>query len=304
MNFLRKLWQRIINPSLIQGLSVLFVGSVFVADATVLILRRNFSPGTYMCCAFAALSMVYIIYILVYAVPRVKMRTLEIAEKYEFAYNMVKNYGFRTMVFALGSLILNMLYCVYNGAVALYYYSTWYSALFAYYLFLCVMRGGLIIGTRKDNRNSGLTDGERAIQAEKKYVWCGALLLAFTAIVVAGIVRLTVYEKNQSVSQGLIYPSALHMIIRMSLAVKNIFKARKGGDPVTRALRNVGFADALVSTLSLQTAILSIGIQDAGTPLVNALSGGVVCALISFIGIRMIIRGKHAIKSIRSAVNA
>ncbi|MGN0818067.1 MAG: hypothetical protein ACI4L9_03765 [Candidatus Coproplasma sp.] len=295
MKFLKKLWQKIINPSLIQGIAALLIGSVFVAAAIILTLREVSGIGAYFCYALAATSLTYIVYIFIYGIPRVKARTAEFAEKYEFTHNLVKNYGFRTMVFALCSLVLNVLYCIYNGAIAIYYFSLWYSALCAYYLFLCIMRGGLIVGTRKDRRNCGLTDKEREVRSIQKYMWCGALLVIFTLIVVVGIVRLTVYEKNQTGSPHLIYATALYTFIRMGLAIKNLIKARKGGDYVISALRNVCFADALVAMLSLQTAMISAFGNGENATSVNALLGGAVCAAIIFMGLRMIYKGRRAL---------
>lgn len=297
MKFFKNLWRKIINPSLLQGFIASAVGSVFIAAAIVLTLRAAAGVGVYLCYALAAISLAYIVYIFVYGAPRVKARTLELADRFVFTHNLVKNYGFRTMAIAFGSLVLNVFYCVYNGAIAVYYLSLWYSALSAYYFFLCLMRGELIFGTRKDRRDMGLSEEERETRALKKYMRCGVFLIAFTVIVVAGIVRLTVFEKNESNSPHLIYAAALYTFIRMGFAVKNIIKARNGCDPVTRALRNVSFADALVAMLSLQTAMLSaFGGGVEFTFVINALSGGAVCAAIVFTGIRMTVYGRRALK--------
>ncbi|MGN0814742.1 MAG: hypothetical protein ACI4MH_05895 [Candidatus Coproplasma sp.] len=295
MKFLKRFWKKLLNPSLIQGIAALWIGSVFIAAAVVLTLRNASSIGAFVCYAFAALSLAYIIYIFVYGIPRVKAHTLEFAEKHEFTHNLIKNYGFRTMVFAFGSLVLNVLYCIYNGAIAAYYFSLWYWALCAYYLFLSIMRGGLIIGTGKDKRNFGLTQEERELRAHKKYTVCGVLLIVFTLVVVLGIVRLTVFEQNETGSFHLIYVTAVYTVIRMVLAGKNLFKARKGGDPITQALRNVSFADALVAMLSLLAAILSAAGGGVKATALNAVLGNAVCVIIMVIGIRMVIKGRRAL---------
>lgn len=296
MKFFKKLWKKIINPSLLQGALAIWIGSVFIAASIILTLRDYRDAVVYVCYALAAVSLAYIVYVVIYVVPRVKTRTLEIAEKYEFTHNLVVNYGFRTMAVACGSLVLNVLYCIYNGAIAIYYYSLWYSVLCAYYLFLSVMRGGLIFGTRRDKRSVELSEDERSVRAIKKFIGCGALLIIFTLLVVMGIVRLTIYEKNESPSPHLIYATALYTFIRMGFAIKNLVKARKGGDFVTQALRNIGFADALVAMLSLQTAMMS-AFGNGGSSTSSALLGGAVCAAIIFIGIRMIIKGRRALKN-------
>jgi len=59
--------------------------------------------------------------------------------------------------------------------------------------------------------------------------------------------------------------------------------------PLLVAVRNVGYADALVSMMSLQAALLvSFGDGEPDPRLMNGISGAAVCGTVSLIGIYMI----------------
>jgi len=55
-----------------------------------------------------------------------------------------------------------------------------------------------------------------------------------------------------------------------------------------RMIRNIGYADALVSLVSLQTAMFVSFGDGTDTRTMNLLTGGVVCLMILLMGIYMI----------------
>ena len=158
--YFKRLWQRVLNPSVVQAAIAFVVGCIFIAAAIVLSLNGINDVGAYFCYFFALLSLVYIGYICVYGFPKVKQRTLEFAARYEFTSNLVKNYGYRTVVIACASVALNAAYAVYNSAVALHYSALWNGLFAVYYILLCALRGTFLMDKRKKAR--ALTKDERA----------------------------------------------------------------------------------------------------------------------------------------------
>lgn len=75
-----------------------------------------------------------------------------------------------------------------------------------------------------------------------------------------------------------------------------MIKARKGISILLKTLRNINYADALVSLLSLQTALLSAFGQESGAmiPITNALTGAGVCLMIFALGIYMVRKSENA----------
>ena len=62
-------------------------------------------------------------------------------------------------------------------------------------------------------------------------------------------------------------------------------------------LRNISYADALVSILSLQTAMFAAFGQNSGRmiPITNALTGAGVCLMIFALGIYMVHKSKNTL---------
>ena len=271
--FFMRLWHRILNPSLVQAAIATVIGSALIAVAIVLSMSGTNDIGAYVCYYLSLLALVYIGYIVYYGYPRVKQRTLEVASRYEFTANLVKNYGYRTMVVAGASIFLNAIYAVYNGAIALHYSSLW-SALFAvYYVLLCALRGGILTGTRRKG-NEGKTDGERRLHVINLYIRSGMLLIVFTLLIIVGIVRLAVAGSGVQQSQYLIYVSAIYTFVRF------------------------GFADALVALFTLQMSMTSaFGGGGDFSRIIGMVTGSSVCAIIIFMGIYMIVVGKRALRT-------
>ena len=294
--FFKLVWHRLLNPSIIQAAMAFVICCAFIAVAVVLSLSGKNDVGAWFCYFFALLTLVYIGYIVYYGYPRVKQRTLEFAARYEFTENLVKNYGFRTIVLACVSLALNAIYSIYNAAVALHYSSLW-SGLFAiYFVLLCALRGGLLTGTRR-KKGENLSPEERRVRDINIYVRCGILLIVFTFLIVAAIVRITVSGGGERQSQFLVYASALYTFIRFGFAVHNIRKAKRWDDYVTKALRNINFADTIVALFTLQAAMNASfgGAEDLGRAFSLA-AGLIVCGAIVFMGAYMIVAGRRALK--------
>ena len=78
------------------------------------------------------------------------------------------------------------------------------------------------------------------------------------------------------------------------MAIRNMIKVRKEKSLLLVTLRNISYADALVSLLSLQTALFAAFGQDSGEliPLMNALTSAGVCLMILGIGIYMVRKSK------------
>ena len=73
------------------------------------------------------------------------------------------------------------------------------------------------------------------------------------------------------------------------MSVVHMIKAKRLKSPLLVAVRNVGYADALVSMLSLRAALLvSFGDGEPDPRLMNGISGAAVCGTVSLIGIYMI----------------
>ena len=93
----------------------------------------------------------------------------------------------------------------------------------------------------------------------------------------------------------LIYAVAAYTFYKLIVAMRNVIMARKRDSALLSTLRNISYADALVSMLSLQTALFAAFGQDSEEliPLMNVLTGTAVCLMIFVLGILMVHKSKR-----------
>ena len=144
---------------------------------------------------------------------------------------------------------INLLYAGIKMFSGIYYRSIWFVTLAVYYILLAVMRASLLHYVRK---------GEKGKRSEwRRYRLCGIILL-FMNVALSGIIVLVISMNSGFVYPGvLIYVMALYAFYATITAVWNLVKFRKYGSPVMSAAKVIGLTAALVSMLSLETAMLT-----------------------------------------------
>ncbi len=189
-------------------------------------------------------------------------------------------------------LTANLAYIVLKLSAGLYYRSAWFLSLAVYYSLLAGMRLSLL-------RYRAAPDGPAAI---RRYRACGFVLLLMNQAL-AGIVVFMVRQNRGFRYPGvLIYAMALYSFYAVITALVNIVKTRRRDSPILSATQAVNFVAALVSILSLTTAMLAqFGGNDAPAfrrTMTGAVGGG-VCTIVIFMAVFMIVRANRALKKQR-----
>lgn len=198
------------------------------------------------------------------------------------------------------SLVINLLYAGVNAFSGFYYHSVWFGTLSAYYIFLSVMRFLLVRYAHK----SGF--GENAAAELKRYRACGFILIVMN-IALAGVVVLVLRQNRGFEYAGsLIYIMAMYAFYTTIMAIINLVRYKKYNSPVMSAARAVNLAAALVSMLSLETAMLT-QFDDGSTSLyfrevMIGFTGGAVCAAIVGMGIFMAVSSSRRLKRLDTGV--
>lgn len=199
---------------------------------------------------------------------------------------------FRAEVSLYGGLLVNLLYVAVKLASGIYYRSLWFVALSAYYVFLSLMRFLLLHHVRRS------PIGREYASELRRYRLCGGILLVLN-LALSGIVTLAVVW-NQGFEYGgyLIYVMAMYAFYTVILSTVNVVKFRKYNSPVLSAAKAVSLTAALVSMLSLETAMLSrFGADDpALRRSMTAMTGSVVCAFVLGMAVWMIVRASRELK--------
>lgn len=204
--------------------------------------------------------------------------------------------AFRTKLSLYISFFINLLYIVMKMVSGIYYRSAWFVALSFYYILLAVMRFLLL---RHVNRKAVGTD---MLSEWRRYRLCGIVLLLMNQAL-AGIVLFIVHQNRGYDYPGfLIYAMAAYTFYITIIAVINLVKFRKHGSPILSAAKAINLVAAMVSMLSLTTAMLA---QFGGNEkadfrrIMTGAVGGGVCVIVLGMAVFMIIRATKKLKTLQ-----
>lgn len=232
----------------------------------------------------------------------VKMVVLPFTKHNRIANTLITDTGLRTVVFMVPGMGVNLIYAIFNGVIGVTNHSAWYGSLAAYYILLCVMRfvsvsyarkvydGKVHIG--KNNRQKN----EYGLEARAWRVYrnCGVMLSVSSIALGGAVIMLVLGEGGKSYPGLMIYAVATYTFYKLVMAITNMIKVGKENAILLITFRNISYADALVSLLSLQTALFAAFGQnsEAIIPIFNALTGAGVCLMILALGIYMVHKSK------------
>ena len=202
---------------------------------------------------------------------------------------------FRSEISLHGSLLINILYVGFNLFSGIRYSSLWFIALAFYYALLSVMRAVLVLYVHRR------PVGEDITSEFKRYRACGIILLLMNQVL-AGIVVCMVTENRGFSYPGLmIYVMAMYAFYITIVAAVNVVKFRRRGSPLLSAAKVISLTAALVSMLSLETAMLAqFGGEDVVfRRLMLGISGGAVCTIVLTMAIYMIARSTRQLKRLQ-----
>ena len=285
-------------PPFSTVLAAIFGYGLVIAVAALHITNPILQYGSYIASAYALIVTVTgLVYIhtaiggvrrFVFDHPLMKkFRSTAVGEKY------LTDVRFRAGVSLYQGFFVNLLYIVMKLVSGILYRSAWFIALAVYYILLAVMRFLLV---RRLNVQEECVEWRR-------YRVCGVMLL-FMNQALAGIVIFMVHQNQGFDYPGLlIYAMAAYAFYAVTIAIVNLVKTRRQKSPILSAAKAVNLVTALVSILSLTTALLSqFGSGDEGDmafrKAMTAATGGGVCTIVIGMAIYMIWRANKSLKEI------
>lgn len=159
---------------------------------------------------------------------------------------------FRAKAALYQGIAINFLYAGFKLFSGIHYKSLWFATLAIYYLLLAVMRFSLLYHVRREEGN-----GKNKISEWRSYRMCGIILLFMNQALV-GIIILVIRQNSSFEYPGvLIYIMAIYAFYATITAVRKMVKFRKYQNPVLAAAKIINLTAALVSMLSLETAMLT-----------------------------------------------
>ena len=291
--FTLKMWNKIKQPHGVW-LVLFYISFVLVLAGTLTLVILGYTQNvfSYILYCLSALMLTYFVYTIVYFAPKIKHNIIVKLKKHKFTNEILENYGYRTIVFSVFSFIFNVAYISFVAVLAFMSKTAWYFTITVYYIILAFMKGNVFHSKRKYGTE---------IKEARAYRFCGIMFIALT-LAFSGVVVL-IYKANHYFEYAglLIYAAAAFTFYKLTLAIYNIFKARKHDDLYIQSIRNVNLASALISIIILQVAMFQAFSPESNLSFANALTAGGVSLIILVLGIFMIIKSNKKLKQLESA---
>ncbi len=297
----RSLWKKILNPpTYVKVLT--FIITLVSATLSLVMVGLGLENGAlaiiaYILFGVAGVSLTYSVYLIIPLFPKMKSGSIAWMEKHEFTHLLLRNFGFRTVIFAIGSFLMSLLFSGFNAYMGIKNRSIWYGALAAFYIALAFLRGGVLayhksrIGKKRQN--------DEYLKA-KVYRNSGIITLILNIALSSAIAQMIFSDAHFTYMGWTIFAYAAYAFYKITMSIIALIKAHKQTDLTVRAIRNINLVDALVSILALQTALLTMFSDgEINISIFNTFTGIVVSLLSVGIGIYMIVSANKKMKELQ-----
>lgn len=226
-----------------------------------------------------------------------KQPLIDIILKYVLDDRFFTDVMYRTEVLLYPGFAANLLYSAMQLVLGIFYRSVWSGALAVYYALLAVMRVQLLKPMKQSNEKDSV------VSELQRYRLCGIILLCMTPIF-ASIMILVVHKNSGAEYPGFtIVIMAVYAVCIVVCSISNLAKFKKYKRPAMSAAKIICLIAALMSVLSLVTAIVVRFGDASGEPLGQGLigtAGGAVCVVVLAMSIYMV---THSSKELKSFLN-
>ncbi len=299
----RSLWKNILKPPTWVKILTFIVTILSASFSLLMVFLDNvnnaFSIVAYLLFGIAGISLTYSVYLIIPLFPKMKKSLILWMEKREFTYLLLRNFGFRTLIFAIGSFLMSVLFSAFNAYLGIVNRSIWYGALSAFYISLAFLRGGVLVYHKNKIGKKYKSQNVELIKA-KVYRNSGIITLILNVALSVAIAQMIFSSAHFTYMGWTIFAYAAYAFYKITMSIISFIKAHKQMDLTVRAIRNINLVDSLVSILALQTALLTMFSQDGiNISLFNTFTGIAVSVLSVGVGIYMIISANNKIKEIQ-----
>ena len=297
----RSLWKKILNPPTWAKV-LTFIITLLSATLSLVAVGLGLENGAlaivaYILFAVAGVSLTYSVYLLIPLFPKMKSGAIAWMEKHNFTHLLLRNFGFRTVIFAIGSFLMSLLFSGFNGYMGIKNRSIWYGALAAFYIALAFLRGGVLAYHK--SRIGKKMQNDEYVKA-KVYRNSGIITLILNIALSSAIAQMIFSDAHFTYMGWTIFAYAAYAFYKITMSIIALIKAHKQTDLTVRAIRNINLVDALVSILALQTALLTLFSEgEINISIFNTFTGILVSLLSVGIGIYMIVSANKKMKELQ-----
>ena len=253
------------------------------------------SPGVYAAYTLSA----YGLTLVCVRIPALARGVRRLAGKEYRVNRYMADAGLRARLTLIPSVAANGGYALLQLGMGIHGRSVWYYALSAYYGLLLLMRCALLLEMGRNRLGKNLR-GEYRL-----FLGCGCALAAMNAALAVIVSYMVGQNRGFTHHPITTIAMAAYTFYTLTMAVINMVRCRRYNSPVLSAAKAISLAAALVSMLSLETAMLNaFGGADEAVfrRIMLAASGGVVCLAVLVMGLYMMARAVKELRRMKKGV--
>lgn len=276
---------------------ILILVAVSAASLTAVFIKgQETSPIAYAVYAVAFYTLTALCAVAAKVIPGIYRSAKQKVFDTKYGGRYFTDVVFKTHISLYASFAVNLLYVGVNVLSGLLYGSLWFAILAGYYCILAAMRFLLL----RFLKHTGI--GNERISEYKRSRLCGIILMTLN-FTLSGAVLMMLYQNRGYEYHGiLIYVMAMYTFYVTTHSIVDIVKYRRYQSPVMSTAKIINLSAALVSLLSLETAMLSqfgADMRPENKWLMIALTGAGVSIIVVTMSVYMIIRANIEIKKLR-----
>lgn len=286
-------WKTICKRLLcLPGWLLMLLSVISAVGLTAVFLRGwDAHPLGYAMYALSAYTLTVLCVFFVETLPTQYRRAKQRVYDHPLGNRYLTDRAFKVRVSLYCALGINLLYAAFKLIAGVYYGSFWWGAVAVYYMVLSLIRFLLLRHMRSGH--------DAPVSEYRRYRLTGILMILLH-LTLTGVVVLMVRQ-----DQGRVYPEviiitmAAYTFYTVTMSIVDIVRYRKYHRPVLSAAKAIRFASALVSLLSMETAMLARYSPDADfRRLMTSLTGAAVCMIVLAMSIGMVVQATRAINRI------
>jgi len=215
-----------------------------------------------------------------------------------FGYLVRKDADFRAWIGLCLILAWNVVYAVAKLIFGVLLGSQWLKLMGVYYLVLALLR---LILVRPAGKRMG-EDGGQLLSEWRRYRLCGFTLLVMNQVLMMVVVMILRQQGGFNYPGPLIYLMAAYAFWAIANATVKLVRFHRRDDALMSAAKAISLTAAMVSMLSLETALIT-RFGDGGSAfhaVMTSVVGGAVCLGELYIAVYMIHRGNKIIGQIKA----
>lgn len=252
-----------------------------------------FVPGTEIIHIVSYVASAYALTIFCCRIPQIIRFFKRVKRENKYVVRYFSDTHLRINISLYISLAINIAYVLLQLGMGLTHQSVWFYSLCVYYLFLAIMRFFLLRYTKTHD----------IVETSKLewliYRFCGLLLLFMNGALSAIVFYITWQGRTFRHHEITTIALAAYTFFSLTKAIVQVVKFRRYKSPVYSATKVVSLTSALVSMLTLETAMLT-SFGGEGQELFNRImtgaTGGIITVTVLVIAIYMIVNSTKQIK--------